>query len=117
MSGKTSLDRVWSNEVLAVNDIQEEDLVLSNPDCCPDCTRRRLWIKLHLQGLRDAFSKRVCGASLNDPTIVDKTLTDIGDCSDCLDRAPMELIQFNRNLGRLLDSRLAKMDFWKFATK
>ncbi|GJE98553.1 BTB domain-containing protein [Phanerochaete sordida] len=93
-----------------------EDVVLLNLDECDDC-RGRLWFRLHLHRLRNAFSKNVSGASLQDSKLVDQTVANIGDCDDCRQKVPMELLEYNRRLGDQLDLELTSMNFWSHVLK
>lgn len=103
-----TIEGVWGDE-------DDEDRFKSNRRDVPDivilnlcdCScRGRLWFRLHLHRLKDAFAKSVCGTSLQDPILLDKTVASIGDCSSCLGNAPMEIVEFNKRLGDRLDRDL-----------
>ncbi|EKM50612.1 uncharacterized protein PHACADRAFT_213512 [Phanerochaete carnosa HHB-10118-sp] len=81
------------------------ETVITGLDDCIEC-RGRLWFQLHYHRLKEAFSKRVCGASLNDPGILDQTVASIKECSDYMEHVPMELVEFNKRLGDILDLEL-----------
>lgn len=102
------IEDVWGDEYedgrFQTNSRTNSEIVLLNLSRC-DC-RGRLWFRLHLHRLKEAFSKSVCGASLQDPELVDKTVVRIEECDSCMREAPMEILEFNKRLGEKLDREL-----------
>ncbi|GJE98554.1 hypothetical protein PsYK624_147860 [Phanerochaete sordida] len=94
---------------LKCNVRDDSEIVILNLDDCEDC-RGRLWLRLHVQRLKAAFSASVCGASVQDISLIDKTVASIG-CDECLEKAPMELLEFSKRLGDKLDHDLLAIEF------
>ena len=52
------------------------------------------------------------GASLQDPKLIDLTIANIGDCDDCRQLVPMELLEYNKRLGDQLDHELKAVSIY-----
>ncbi|GJE98552.1 BTB domain-containing protein [Phanerochaete sordida] len=72
-----------------------------------------LWFQLHFCRQQKAYKQSVCGKSVTSRRLLDEAINGM-DCKECIKWLPMQLIEFNDRLGRMLDDDIQQVKFSKF---